>query len=383
MASTPPPVSPPVSPPVPSAATAPVAGQAIADQNGRDRPAWVAPVAGLAAFVLAALAIYLGITSWDGWIGERRFQRTEDAYLQADLTPIAARVAGYVRSVPAQDFQSVQPGQLLVQIDDDDYRASYDQALGAEAVAKAAIGNLVAQQRLQHANIQASVASLMASRALSDRAAKAAHRQNVLLQSGSGSQDQHEAADAAKTSAAAQVDHDNAVRQAAVEQLVVLGAQIHQAKAAVEAAHAASEVARINLGHTKIIAPQHGVLGQRQVRPGQYLAVGAQVTTLTPLPHVWVIANFRETQMTHIRPGQHVKVSVDAYPGHTITGHVSSYAPGTGAQFSLLPPDNATGNFTKIVQRVAVKIVIDDPASLASLLVPGMSVLVTVDTGAR
>lgn len=366
-------------PPVPSAAAPPTG----ADQPARERPAWVAPVTGLVAFALAALAIYLGITSWDRWIGDRRYQRTEDAYLQADLTPIAARVAGYVRSVPAQDFQQVKAGQLLVQIDDDDYRATYDQALGAEAVARAAIGNLEAQQRLQQANIQASAASLIAARALSDRAAQAAHRQSVLLQNGAGSQDQREAADAANASGAAQVLHDNAVRQAAVDQLVVLGSQIRQAKAAVEAAHAASEFARINLGHTKIIAPQDGVLGQRQVRTGQFLAVGAQVTTLTPLPHVWVIANFRETQMTHIRPGQAVTITVDAYPGHTMIGHVSAYAPGTGAQFSLLPPDNATGNFTKIVQRLAVKIVIDDPATLARLLVPGMSVIATVDTGDR
>lgn len=359
------------------------ADQPTPDQAAPDRPAWVAPVTGLAAFALAGLVIWLGITSWDGWIGERRYQSTQDAYLQADLTPIAARVAGYVRAVPAQDFERVKAGQVLVQIDDDDYRASYDQALGAEAVAKAAIGNLEAQQHLQQANISASAASLDASRALSDRAGKAARRQSVLLQSGAGSQDQNEAAEATNASALAQVQHDNALRQAAVDQLVVLGAQIRQAKAAVEAAHAASDYARINLGHTRIIAPQDGVLGQRQVRPGQYLAVGAQVTTLTPLPHVWVIANFRETQMTHIRPGQSVRLTVDAYPGHTITGHVSSYAPGTGAQFSLLPPDNATGNFTKIVQRLAVKIVIDDPASLATLLVPGMSVIVTVDTGVR
>jgi len=368
--------SPPPAPPPPAPATTP-------DQPAQERPAWIAPVTGLAAFALAALAIYLGITSWDRWIGDRRYQRTEDAYLQADLTPIAARIAGYVRAVPAQDFQRVKAGQVLVQIDDDDYRASYDQALGAEAVAQAAIGNLEAQQRLQQANIAASQASLTASRALSGRAAKAAHRQAILLQSGAGSQDQNEAAQAADASAAAQVQHDNAVRQAAVDQLVVLGSQIRQAKAALEAAHAAAQLARINLGHTRIIAPQDGVLGQRQVRPGQYLAVGAQVTTLTPLPHVWVIANFRETQMTHIRPGQAVTITVDAYPGHMIAGHVSAYAPGTGAQFSLLPPDNATGNFTKIVQRLAVKIEIDDPSSLASLLVPGMSVIATVDTGDR
>lgn len=347
------------------------------------RRQWRAPLAGVAAFLLAGAVLVFGMVFWDSWVGGRRFQETDDAYLQSDLTPIGARVAGYVRRVPAQDFETVRAGQLLVEIDDDDYRASYDQALGNVAVARAAIGNLVAQEGLQRANIGAATASVRASVALAARAAKAAARQIVLLRSGSGSEDQREATDAAKATTAAQVDRDDALRQAAVQQSVVLASQVEQAKASLAAARAEAEVARINLRHTRVRAPTTGVLGQRDVRPGQYVAVGAQLTTLMPLPRVWVIANFKETQLTHIRPGQAATITVDAFPSQPLRAHVLGYAPGTGSQFALLPPDNATGNFTKIVQRLAVKIAIDDPADLAALLRPGMSVAATVDTGRR
>lgn len=342
---------------------------------------WVTPMAGVAAFLLAAAALFFGVEFWDAWVGSRRFQETNDAYLQSDLTPIGARVAGYVRRVPAQDFEHVRAGQLLVEIDDDDYRASYDQALGNVAVAQAAIGNLIAQKELQRANTAAATASVRASVALATRASKAAARQIVLLRSGSGSEDQREATDAAKATTAAQVERDDALLRAAVQQSVVLASQIEQAKASLAASRAAAEVALINLRHTRVTAPTNGVLGQRDVRPGQYVAVGAQLTTLMPLPKIWVIANFKETQLTHIRPGQAASIAVDAFPGHVIRAHVLGYAPGTGSQFALLPPDNATGNFTKIVQRLAVKIEIDDPKTLALLLRPGMSVTATVDTG--
>jgi membrane fusion protein (multidrug efflux system) len=338
-------------------------------------------IGGFAALIAAGLVIFVCITRWDRWTGAARHQRTDDAYLQTDLTPIGARVPGYVRSVPAQDFQTVRRGQLLVQIDDRDYRAAVAQAQANVDVAQAAIGNLLAQEGLQRANIEAADATIAAAVATADRAGKSARRQHVLLSTGSGSQDQVEAADAANLSATADVVRDRAARKAAVEQLAVLASQVEQAKASLEAARAAADLARINLDYTRIVAPQGGVLGQRQVRPGQYLAVGGQVTTLSPLPRVWVIANYKETQLTRVRPDQAASITVDAYPGHRMRGHVLEYAPASGAQFALLPPDNATGNFTKIVQRIAVKIVIDDPDGLAKLLRPGMSVVADIDTG--
>ncbi len=162
----------------------------------------------------------------------------------------------------------------------------------------------------------------------------------------------------------------------------MLAAQQGQAEAAVAAQRANLETARINLGYTRILAPQDGVLGQRQVRPGQYVGVGGQITSLTPLPRVWVIANYKETQLTHMAVGERAEIRVDTFPGKVLQGHVLAFAPGSGAQFALLPPDNATGNFTKVVQRIAVKIAIDDSAGLADRLRPGMSVVTRVEARA-
>ena len=161
---------------------------------------------------------------------------------------------------------------------------------------------------------------------------------------------------------------------------MLLHGRVAQAEATLGAQKASLEVARINLGYTSIVAPQDGVIGQRQVKPGQFVPVGGQVTSLTPLPNVWVIANFKETQLTHMAVGQKAEVSVDTFPGHTLKGHVLAFAPGSGQQFSLLPPDNATGNFTKIVQRVPVRIALPANNPLTGRLRPGLSVTVTIDT---
>ena len=160
----------------------------------------------------------------------------------------------------------------------------------------------------------------------------------------------------------------------------MLDSQKAQARATLAAQKAARDLAQINLGYTRIIAPVDGMVGQRLVQVGQYLSVGTQVISLVPLPHVWVIANYKETQMTHVRVGQPARVTVDAFPGAVLHGHVDSWSPASGAQFALLPPDNATGNFTKVVQRIPVKIVLDPDPSFDDLLRPGMSVIATIDT---
>jgi len=361
------------------AASAPLTSDAPADP-ARHRHA---RVLGMAALVAAALVAYACLAYWGHWVSDARHQRTDDAYLQADLTPIGTRVAGYVQSVPAQDFARVHAGDVLVRIDDADYRAAVDQAAANAGVAQAAKGNLAAQADLQRANIAAAQATEAAARAVADRAAKAARRQRVLMAGGAGALDTVEAADAADLSARADVLRASANAVAARKQLGVLAAQMVQADAALRAAQAAHRLAQINLDRTRILAPQDGVLGQRMVRPGQYLPIGGEVTSLTPLPHVWVIANFKETQLTRIRPGQPATLSVDAYPDHVLKGHVLAFAPASGSQFALLPPDNATGNFTKVVQRIAVKIVIDDADGLTDRLSAGMSVVADVDTGRR
>lgn len=340
-------------------------------------------VLGIAALVGAGLIVWLCATRWDSWISANRHQSTDDAYLEGDLTPISARVAGYVRALPAQDFQRVRAGQLLAQIDDDDYRAAAEQAQANVAVARTAIDNLMAQAELQKANIAGAQAGLMAAHAVADRGGKAARRQQMLLDHGAGSLDAVEATHATDLSSRADLARNGASVLAATRQLSVITSQIAQAHATLRAAQAAADLAQINLNRTRIVAPQDGVLGQRQVRVGQYLAVGGQVTTLTPLPRVWVIANYKETQLARIRPGQSATITVDAWPGHVIKGHVLAFAPASGAKYSLLPPDNATGNFTKIVQRVAVKIEIDDVGQLADRLGPGLSVVADIDTGAQ
>jgi membrane fusion protein (multidrug efflux system) len=334
-------------------------------------------------FVLA-LGVLVGITTrWTRWEGNAEWQSTDDAYLQADLTPIAAKVAGYVRDLPVQDFDRVHAGDVLAQIVDDDYRATVAQLTASVASASAQVQALKAQRELQEANVQAAKATIEATAANAGQNTRDIVRQERLLKTGSSSTESTERLQTLRAQLAAQLAQNRAQATAATRQLAVLAAQQAQAEAAVAAQLASLEIAQINLGYTRIIAPQDGVIGQRQIKPGQYVGVGGQVTTLIPLPHVWVIANYKETQLTHVAVGQQAVIAVDTFPGHRLHGHVLAFAPGAGSQFALLPPDNATGNFTKVVQRIAVKIAIDDADGLLDRLRPGMSVIARVDTRPR
>lgn len=331
-------------------------------------------------FIVALGLLIAIITRWNYWEGNAKWQSTDDAYLQSDLTPIAAKVAGYVRELPVQDFERVHAGQVLAQIVDDDYRAAVGQLAAAVTAAKAQVETFKAQRLLQAANVQSAKAVIEATTANLDQNARDRARQARLLKSGSSSTEATEKLQTAHAQLVAQLDQNRAQELAAERQLGVLAAQQAQAEAAVAAQQASLQIAQINLGYTRIVAPQDGVIGQRQVKPGQYVAVGGQITTLTPLPNVWIIANYKETQLTHMLVGEKVDISVDTFPGRHLHGHVLAFAPGAGSQFALLPPDNATGNFTKVVQRMAVKIVIDDADGLTDRLLPGMSVITRVDT---
>ena len=333
----------------------------------------------IVVFAAALVILAVVLTRWNSWQGRAGWQATDDAYLQSDLTPIAAKVAGYVRDVPVDDFERVRAGQVVAQIDDDDYRATLAQAEANVASARAQDQALQAQQALQAANVAAADAVARATAASLAQNDRDEARQKQLLATGSSSTEASERLATTHDQLAAQLAQNRAQALAARRQIAVLAAQDTQAKAAVEAQTASLRLAQINLGYTRIAAPTDGVLGQRQVRPGQYVGVGGQITTLTPLPRVWVIANYKETQLTHMAVGQAAEVRVDTFPGHVLKGHVLAFAPGSGAQFALLPPDNATGNFTKVVQRVAVKIAIDDADGLADRLKPGMSVLARID----
>jgi membrane fusion protein, multidrug efflux system len=345
--------------------------------NWRAPPDWIWRAI---VFLLAVGVLVVITTRWGRWQSDSRRQSTDDAYLQSDLTPIAAKVSGYVRSMPVQDYERVKEGQLVAEIVDDDYRATVDQLAASVLAAQAQIEALKAQQELQGANIQAAKASVAAVSANADQNTRDLARQQVLLKGGSSSTEATEKLQTVKAQLAAQVEQARAQASAASRQLTVLAAQQAQAEAALAAQKASLAVAKINLAYTRIVAPQDGVIGQRQVKPGQWVGVGGQVTSLTPLPNVWVIANYKETQLTHMAIGEKADVQVDTFPGRTLRGHVLAFAPGAGSQFALLPPDNATGNFTKVVQRVAVKIAIDDADGLKDLLRPGMSVVAIVDT---
>ncbi len=330
-------------------------------------------------FIVAIGIIFVVSTRWNRWEGGPGWQDTNDAYLQSDLTPIAAKVGGYVREIPVEDFQRVRAGQVIAQIVEDDYRAAVAQSEAGLASATAQASALKAQYELQLANIAAARAAAAAVQANVAQNGRDLARQHRLLESGSSSTEASEKLETIHAQLAAQLEQAEAQAHSAERQLAVLSAQEQQSEAAIAAQRANLDVAELNLKYTSIVATQDGVIGQRQVKPGQYVGVGSQITTLVPLPNVWVLANYKETQLTHMAVGQKAEITVDTFPGHRLQGHVAALAPASGAQFALLPPDNATGNYTKIVQRVAVKILIDDADGLADRLVPGLSVEAKVD----
>ena len=359
------------------------------------------------AILLLAIALVVTITrNWDAWEGGKVEQITDDAYVRGDLTPLSTKVPGIVRAVKVGDYQKVQAGDLLVELEDDDYRAQVAQATAAIEAAKAAIETNRRQRDLQDTKIQkasagidlanaqiaAAQAGIAASQADVTRTQAERTRQEGLLATQSTTKQKVEGAVADQERFAAQFTS----RQADLEQAKtslksneisveaerrtkdVLESQERQLIADLHAKEAGFKVAQVNLGYTQIRAPGEGIVGERQVRPGQLLSPGAQILTFVADTR-WVQANYRETQLTHIRVGDPAEIRVDLYPDRVWKGHVVEIAPASGSQFALLPPDNATGNFTKVVQRVPVKIAFDD-ASRAAELRPGLSVVSEIRT---
>ena len=342
---------------------------------------WAGIAFRLFVLVLVAGLIEFVANEWDWWVGSAVLQTTDDAYLHADLTPLAAKVPGYARDIPVRDFQKVKAGDLLVQIDDDDYRAELEEAEAKVAGSEAAIQGIEQQKLLQAALIEQAEAAIKGADADVTRYHLETVRQEKLLAGGlAGTLQIVEQAVDNEQRAKAALDLDGAKLRQEREQINVLDSQAKQARGNLLAQKAARDLAKINLGYTRIVAPVDGMVGQRLVQRGQYLSAGTQVIWEAPLPNVWVIANYKETQMTNIRVGQKARVTVDAFPGAVLRGQVDSWSPASGAQFALLPPDNATGNFTKVVQRIPVKITLEPDPRLADLLRPGMSVIATVDT---
>ncbi len=334
-----------------------------------------------AVIVLAALAIVVLLTTqWDLWTGSRNRQVTDDAYIRGDITPLSAKVDGYIHEVEVGDYQAVKAGALLVEIEHDDYRARVAQAYADWLAAEAAIGNIKARKELQHAQIDAAQSAIAATQADLDRAQQETVRQKNLLATTYGTAQKVELAVADQKRFAATLGKNQAELDGERQQLAVLDTQEVQIRADVKVKRAALEIARITLGYTWITAPVDGLVGERGVRNGQYVHAGTQVISVVPLNNVWVVANYKETQLTHVAVGQKAEVTVDTFPGVVIHGTVAGISPAAGSQFSLLPPDNATGNFTKVVQRLSVKIVLDADNPLAGKLRPGMSAVATVIT---
>ena len=348
------------------------------------RPLGGIPVT-IALLLLAGVVVTLFITRWDVWVGASVRQTTDDAYVRGDITPLSAKIEGYVRRVPVNDFQQVKEGDLLVEIEDNDYSARLAQAEADLAGAEAAIENLKSRKALQHTQIAEAQDAINAIQADVDRTRKEAVRQQALLTSTFGTPQKVEQAVAEERRFEANLAHGEAALAAAQRQMAVLDTEEGQLRAAAKAKRAASDLAKIELGYTRIAAPIDGMVSERGVRVGQYVHDGTQVISVVPLRNVWVIANYKETQLTHVKIGQKAEITVDTFPGVVVMGRVDSISPASGSQFTLLPPDNATGNFTKVVQRIPVKIALDSGHPLEGQLRPGMSVIATIrtDTGAK
>jgi len=334
----------------------------------------------LAVVIVALGIVVLFVTRWDRWVGDASREVTDDAYIRADITPLSAQVDGYVRHVAVDDFQYVRAGDLLVEIDDADYRARVAQAEADLAAAQAAIDNIKARKAAQHAVVAEAEAAITAIQADVTRSKLEADRQRALLATTFATQQRVEQADADAKRFAATLVSKQAELDDQHRQLAVLDTQELQLRADAKAKQAALDLAKINLGYTRIVAPVTGVVSERGVRDGQYVHAGSQVISVVPLDNVWVIANYKETQLTHVVVGQGAEIRVDTFPGVVIGAKVDSIAPASGSQFSLLPPDNATGNFTKVVQRIPVKLRLKANNPLAGRLRPGMSVTATILT---
>jgi membrane fusion protein, multidrug efflux system len=336
----------------------------------------------LAALVVAAACGFYG-HRW--WTTGRFMEETEDAYTQADAVTVAPRVGGTISEVLAADNQLVRAGQVLARIDDRDYRAALAEATADVAAARAEIGNLDAQIPLQQAAIQQAATDIASAQAALDFARADYARYTDLMRTGNGTVQRAQQADADIRAKTAFLARSRAAMDAAQQQVQVLQAQRTKAVAALARTEAAGQQAELNLSYTAIMAPVDGAVGDRSLRLGRYVQPGTKLLDVVPVGQaIYVVANFKETQLARMWRGERVSVSVDMLPDVTLHGRVDSLAPGSGAQFALLPPENATGNFTKIVQRVPVKIVLDelDAATVAKLR-PGLSVLATVDTRTR
>ncbi|KZD00288.1 multidrug transporter [Thalassospira sp. MCCC 1A02803] len=314
------------------------------------------------------------------WVTEGQYhESTDNAYLQADEVAVSPKVSGYVGDLRVAENQPVRKGDLLLTIRDEDFRLELAKAEAALEARRSAVGTMEEQITLQEAAINQAAANVDIARVELERTSDDFKRYDDLVKKGAASRQKFDYAKADRQTAQAEVAAANATLAVEKGRLGVLRAQKIEAERAVKQAEAARDLAQQALDDTRIFAPFDGVVGNRSVQTGALVQPGEQLLVLVPLPGTYIVANFKETQISHMAPGQKVSVEVDAFPDAEIVGHIASFAPATGAQFSLLPPENATGNFTKITQRIPVRIELDD-SKWAKALRPGLSVVVNVDT---
>ncbi len=317
---------------------------------------------------------------WGYWTVGRFEVSTDDAYVKADNTTIAPKVSGYLAAVLVGDNESVKAGQALARIDNRDYEVALEQAKADVAAAKAAVSTKRAALDAQQSIIDAARAAISVDEANQTFAEQDDKRYAHLATTGYGSVQNAQQAASRIAAAKAGVARDQASLVTALKQVDVLKAELAQAEASLGRSEALQNQAELNLSYTDIISPGDGVVGNRTLRVGQYVQAGTQLMSVVPVAQAYIVANYKETQLTNVRPGQSVEIEVDTFPGVVVRGRVDSIAPASGQEFALLPPDNATGNFTKIVQRIPVKIVLDPGSPLAGDLRPGMSVYPAIDT---
>jgi membrane fusion protein, multidrug efflux system len=359
---------------------------------------------------VAALLLFTIQGRWNSWEGGKADQYTDDAYLRADMTPLSTRISGTVRKVDVNDFETVKSGQLLVQLDDEDYRAILEESKAALAGAQASLEDNQSAKRIQDSRIQSAETNVLQAAAAVDAAQSAIEavqpevmrteleqkRQENLLASKAATHQQLEQAnaDAGRFSgmlaghkadlqrAQAALASSHALVETEKRQRAAIDTKDAVYKADIQAKKAAIQVAEVNLGYTRIVAPTDGAVGERHVQDGQLVGPGMQVIDVVK-GDVWIQANYKETQLTHIRKGDAADIKIDTFPGVVLHGKVAEIAPASGSQFALLPPDNATGNFTKVVQRIPVKIVLDAGHPLQDRLRPGCSALVTIHASGK
>ena len=330
----------------------------------------------LTAVGAAAALVLVTSARWDAWVGAAAVQTTNNATVHAEMSRLSARVSGNIRRVLVRDFQRVRAGELLMEIDPADYDAVVAQAEASVAAAQATRDKLESQKAHQRAVITQAEAQRRSALARELETRQELERQDQLLRGGvAGTKQRLEQATAAHDTAGAAVAATEATIEAQRSQLEVLNGEEHLLRARLRASQADLTTAQLRLGYTRIVAPFDGVVGERMVQDGNYVNVGTNLIAVVPLPDVYVVANYKETQLTYVAPGQPVDVTVDTFAGVVLRGRVERISPASGSTFALLPPDNATGNFTKVVQRIPVRISFDPGQVLVDRLRPGMSVV--------